>query len=71
MKLPQGMSAGGKNPKRSGQIVEKGPGGDRDPVEDGGFNGALRDDEVDEQIQDEQLDGKRKERGGVVMEGLA
>ena len=48
MKLPQGMSAGGKNPKGSGQIVQEGPGGDRDSIEDGGFDGTFRDDEVDE-----------------------
>jgi hypothetical protein len=53
VKLPQGVSAGGKNPKGCGQIVKKGPGGDRDPVENGGFDGTLRDNEVDEQIQDE------------------
>jgi hypothetical protein len=53
VKLPQGVSAGGKNPKGCGQIVKKGPGGDRDPVENGGFDGAFRDDEVDEKIQDE------------------
>ena len=58
MKLSEGVSAGGKNPKGSGQIVQEGPGGDRDSIQDGGFDGTFRDDEVDEQIQDEQLHGK-------------
>ena len=71
MQLPKGVSAGGKNPEGGGQVVEKGPGGDRDAVENSGFDGTFRDDEVDEQIQNEQLDGERKECGGVVVEGLA
>ena len=71
MKLSEGVSVGGKNPKGSGQIVQEGPGGDRDSIEDGGFDGTLRDNQVNKQIQDEQLDGKRKECGGVIVEGLA
>jgi len=41
------MSAGGKNPKGSGQIIQEGPGGDSDSIEDGGFDRSLRDEEVD------------------------
>ena len=71
MKLSEGVSVGGKNPKGSGQIVQESPGGDRDSIEDGRFNGTFRDNQVNQQIQDEQLDGKRKECGGVIVEGLA
>ena len=71
VELPQGVSTGGKNPEGGGQIIEKGSSGDGNPVENGGFDGAFRHDEVDEQIQDEHLNGKRKECGGVVVESLA
>ena len=65
------MTVGREDPEGGGQIVEEGAGGDGDAVEDGGLNGAFRDDEIDEEVENENLDDEGEQGGGVVVEGLA
>ena len=64
------MAVGGEDPEGGGQVVEEGAGGDGHTVENGGFDGSLSDNQVHEEIQNQDLDGKGQQGGGVVVKGF-
>ena len=71
MELSPRVATGGENPEGGGQVVEESSGGDSHTIEDGSFERAGAVQEKDQQVQDEDLDSKTKQGGGVVVEGLA
>lgn len=67
----QRVAVGGENPKGGGQIVEEGPGGHGDAIEDGSFDRPFGIEQVDQKVEDQNLDKKREEGSGIVVQRLS
>ena len=59
-----------ENPEGSREVIQQGGGGNGHSVQRSRFDGSLGIHEEDQQIEDENLNHKREEGGGVVVESL-
>ena len=60
---PQRVTVGREDPEGGGEVVEECAGGHGDAVEDRGLNGAFRDEEIDEEVENENLDDEGEQGG--------